>query len=227
MNDEPAGRCERKYPLFVRELVRFRAWQHTHGQTLLRAHPTRIVNNIYFVSPDWASYSDNTAGVSARTKLRLRWYGGLETATEATLEVKSRRNSWGHKRQQRIPFDSLPLRSLPIARLVARLRPLLDERLRLELDHHHWPVLHNRFRREYYETAGGLRMTVDTDMAFAALPGGPLSKLRPIRGAVPAVVEIKYPPERRQEVVEVFRRFPFRATRFSKFVVGIDHLFPH
>ena len=83
-----------------------------------------------------------------------------------------------------------------------------------------------RFYREYYETSDGLRMTVDTGMAYAPLAGRSLETICPIRSGTTAVVELKYPLERQPEAIQALRRFPFRATRFSKYVIGIDHLLP-
>ena len=224
---EPHRRRERKYPLSLAELLRFRWWQRGHGRAFTPAYPTRTVNNIYFDSPDWTNYGDNMSGVSDRTKCRLRWYGELETGAEATFEVKRRRNAIGHKRGQRVPMSELHLRSLPIERLYTRLRVLLPAELRLQLDQCHRPVLYNRFRREYYEAPDGLRLTVDTDIVHAPLRGSSLPALRPTPGATHAVVELKYPLERRPEAQEAFRRLPFRATRFSKYMAGIDHLLPY
>jgi hypothetical protein len=221
------ARRERKYPLSSGELRQFRWWHRSQGRAFTRAFPTRTVNNIYFEPPDWASYGDNVSGVSKRTKCRLRWYGHAETAEEVTFEVKLRRNAVGQKRQERISMAALRLPSLPLTQLYARLRPLLPAELRLQLDQSHRAVLYNRFCREYYETPDGLRMTVDTDMAYAPLAGPTLGTLRPIRSGAAAVVEFKYPRERQAETIQALRRFPFRATRFSKYVVGIDHLLPH
>ncbi len=226
-DEEPHRRRERKYPLSAAELLQFRWWHRGHGQAFTPAYPTRTVNNIYFDSPDWANYGDNMSGVSDRTKPRLRWYGELETAAQATFEVKHRRNAIGHKHQQRIHMSELHLRSLPIGWLYPRLRVLLRGELRLQLDESHRPVLYNRFRREYYEAREGLRMTVDTDIVYAPLHGSSLPTLRPMPSAKPAVVELKYRLERRREAEEALRRLPFRATRFSKYVVGIDHFLPH
>ena len=123
-------RREWKYPLSADELLRFRWWQRGHGGAFFPSYAPRIVNNIYFDSPDWDSYADNMDGVSDRSKCRLRWYGELETAEVATFEVKHRRNATGHKRQQRILASELPLRSLPVVHLYPRLRMLLRPELR-------------------------------------------------------------------------------------------------
>jgi hypothetical protein len=220
-------RCERKYPLSAADLVELRWWQQSHGRRFARTFPTRTVNNIYFDSPDWDSYADNMSGMSRRTKCRLRWYGSLEDLDAVTFEAKHRRNMVGHKRQQRLPAGDLDLASLPIGRLYERLRPRLEPELRLWLDQGHRPALYNRYRREYYAASDVLRMTVDTGIVYAPLHGGRLRGLRPMPSAAPTVVEFKYPFERRREAEEILRRLPFRATRSSKYVVGVDHLLPH
>ena len=108
---QPQGRRERKYPLSAGELRQFRWWHRSQGRAFTRTFPNRTVNNIYFEPPDWASYGDNVSGVSDRTKCRLRWYDEVETAEEATFEVKHRRNAVGQKRQERIPMPALRLPS--------------------------------------------------------------------------------------------------------------------
>jgi hypothetical protein len=69
-------------------------------------------------------------------------------------------------------------------------------------------------------------MTVDTAVAYAPLHGGRLQDLRLVPSASPTVVELKYPFERRRQIEEVLRALPFRATRSSKYVIGVDHVVP-
>jgi hypothetical protein len=225
MDDQGTSRrCERKYPLSAAEILELRWWQRNHGQGFEPAYPSRYVNNIYFDSPNWDSYSDTLCGSSRRTKCRLRWYGDLSTADVATFEAKHRRHAIGHKRQQRVPMSELELASLPVAGLYGRLRPLLPADLRLWLDQGHMPVLFNQYRREYYATSAGIRMTVDTGIAYVLLHGGLLGRLRLSPGAATGVLEVKYPFERRREVEEALQHLPFRATRCSKYALGIDQL---
>ena len=70
-------------------------------------------------------------------------------------------------------------------------------------------------------------MTVDTGIAYAPVQGGSLRSLRPIPSGAPTVVEVKYSSDRRVEAEVALRRLPFRATRSSKYVIGVDHLLPH
>lgn len=223
----PAHRFERKYPLSLAELSDLRWWQRGPGRLFARAHPERTIHNIYFDSPTWDRYADNLSGTSTRTKCRLRWYGTLESAETVVFEAKHRRNALGHKDQQVLSMRDLGLAILPLGRLYERLRLRLRGELRVLLDEGHRPALYNRYRREYYATPGGARMTVDTGLVYAPVAGRTLASLRPFSSASPTVVEVKYPLESRGEVESALRRFPFRATRSSKYVVGIDHLLPH
>jgi hypothetical protein len=225
MNEEwTALRCERKYPLSAAELLGVRRWQREHGRRFESTYPSRVVSNVYFDSPDWDCYADNLSGASRRAKCRLRWYGDLAAAGKATFQVKYRRNAIGGKRQQGVSARDLGLPSLPVGGLYHRLRPLLLADLRLWLDHGHRPALYDRYRREYYANPDGIRVTIDTGIAYALLHGGSLGVLRLEPGTVPAVLEVKYSPERSQEVEEALRRFPFRATRCSKYTLGISQL---
>lgn len=133
----------------------------------------------------------------------------------------------GRKDQHTLTATDLGLADLPLARLYERLRPLLPGELRLELDQGHRPALYNRYRREYYATPSGIRMTVDTGIAYAPVQGGSLRNLRPIPSGAPTVVELKYSSDRRAEAEAALRCMPFRATRSSKYVIGVDHLLPH
>ena len=220
-------RFERKYPLTVAGLRDFRWWHRTHGREFARTYDERTIHNVYFDSPDWERHADNLSGTSSRTKCRLRWYGDLEAADVVVFEAKHRRNAIGHKDQHALAAAGLGLADLPLARLYARLRPLLPGELRLELDQGHRPALYNRYRREYYATPNGIRMTVDTGIAYAPVQGGSLRTLRPIPSSAPTVVEVKYSSDRRVEAEVALRRLPFRATRSSKYVIGVDHLLPH
>jgi hypothetical protein len=223
----PERRFERKYPLSAAELLDFRWWHRTHGRSFERAYEERTVNNVYFDSPDWHRYADNTSGISSRTKCRLRWYGDLDRAPTAVFEVKHRRNATGHKDQQVLSVADLGLSDQPLGTLYARLRPLLQPGLRLELDRGHRPALYNRYRREYYADGGGVRLTVDTGIEYAAVQGGTLGDLSLVPSAAPTVVEVKYDADRRDHAEVGLARFPFRATRSSKYVIGVDHLLGH
>lgn len=224
MTHSPRRRFERKYPLTAGELLDFRWWHRAHGRAFRQTYAPRTINNIYFDSPAWDRYAGNTSGVSSRTKCRLRWYGEAESAEDFTFEAKHRRNATGHKETQTIPAGDLGLPSLRLGRLYERLRPLLRGDLRILLDQGHRPVLYNRYHREYYATGDGVRMTVDTRIVYSAIPGGSLRELRLVPSAAPTVVEIKHDSERREEAEAALRRLPFRATRSSKYVIGIDHL---
>ena len=53
-------------------------------------HQPRLVQSIYFDTPEGRAVAENLAGISSRTKLRLRWYGGATRGVKAQFECKHR-----------------------------------------------------------------------------------------------------------------------------------------
>ena len=49
---------------------------------------SRIVNSIYYDNPQYSSIKDNLAGITPRSKYRLRWYGDIKVLKDPKLEVR-------------------------------------------------------------------------------------------------------------------------------------------
>ena len=140
----------------------------------------------------------------------------------ARFEIKVKRNGANAKRVQTLPGSFPPE---PIGTLYARLREVLRPELRIELDRTHWPIVYNRYRREYYATSQHIRLTVDTRIRCCKLLGR--ETIPRALGAAPeaSIVEVKYPldagPAARQEL----RGFPIRPSRSSKYVNAVENCF--
>jgi len=216
-------RFETKFPLDREQWYAFHAWRRDWGGRFEKAFPDRIINNLYFESHDLEAVADNKAGISRRSKCRLRWYADTVRPTSCDFEIKHRRNATGSKQRRSIAVEPgwfQRLWSLP-----ERLRPLLDPAMRVYLDAYRVPALFNRYRREYFSTPDGIRMTIDTQLRFADPSRGLLRDDRFAESAVSAVVELKYPLELRRIAVEYLSEFPVRPSRCSKYVLGIEHVY--
>ena len=188
-------------------------------------YPERVVNNVYFDTPDLRHFHDHVSGTARRLKVRIRWYGDFGGAiAQPRLEFKLRRGTVSGK--EGFPLPPFELnghfpRGVMEAALRAEARP---EQARLRLLGLQ-PVLGNRYSRRYFcAAAGGVRLTVDWGLEFFDLRDVGAS-IRPLWGCEHGpIVELKYPAASMTEAAAVTGCFPFRLVRCSKYVVGVQQL---
>ncbi len=185
----------------------------------------RYVNSIYFDTPDLRLYFANVDGDAERDKVRLRWYGEMLGSIRApTLERKRKFGLVGSKDSVRVGDFALHA-GIHGAALVRALDhdavppPLRSTCRALR------PLLLVRYRRRYFlSSCGRFRVTVDDDLQFVRLEEGVNALAR--RARDPAVIiELKYAAEDDRAAAAVAKAMPFRLTRNSKYVVGVDSLF--
>jgi SPX domain protein involved in polyphosphate accumulation len=204
-------------------------------ESALRLHPSlfseiyhaRFVNNFYFDTPDGRFYHENVSGVSERAKFRVRWYGDLlGRAGEPVLEIKHKRGHVGWKESYPLgPFEVGTnfdpegfLRGLRESDLPGEVRA---ELLPLEIR------LMNRYRRRYFRSADRrFRITVDTDLEWYRINPVFNSFLARSRDRTQVIVELKYAQEHDVAAPEIAAHFPFRLSRSSKYVSGVDLVSP-
>jgi SPX domain protein involved in polyphosphate accumulation len=216
-------RYERKYFLNGLERAHVRALVLRHPAMFHQPYPPRYVNNIYMDTPWMDNYGDNVSGSTARRKVRVRWYHDLmRQVNSPLLEFKVKRGGVGWKDIYSLPpftFDrGLTARRFQQLVNESTLPPQVKETLTgLNL------VLVNRYRREYYETRDRrFRVTVDSDLVFyrTAVLSNSLSVREVDHGVV--VVELKYDSENERDADRVSSKFPFRVTRSSKYIQGLE-----
>ncbi|MHC4661967.1 MAG: VTC domain-containing protein [Planctomycetota bacterium] len=184
----------------------------------------RFVNNIYFDSASMNNYFDAVNGDRDRVKTRIRWYGDLFGKIEKpVLELKIKNGLLGVKRSYELaPFEmkkGLAASGLRKMFQNSDLPPLVIEQL-LHLE----PVLLNRYSRKYFRTASGsYRITVDRNQSFFAIRARNNQFLHSTTD--PAVIlELKYGSDNEKDSVRIASHFPFRLTKNSKFVNGLELL---
>ncbi|MFT5483242.1 MAG: SPX domain protein involved in polyphosphate accumulation [Halieaceae bacterium] len=209
-------RCELKIPLQYRQYVNFDRWLVDNGIRRDKPYADRVVHSVYLDSADFDDYLDNVSGISARGKIRLRWYN--DAVDGLVVELKNKRGKLSQKEliqlqncTGRAPLDSsdvrLALRSHPRSAQLARQLAL-------------FPTLHARYSRSYYEISSGIRMTVDSDICYQRLY--PMASRHLAHSAVDRVIEIKYSQSRQADVASILQGMPARIFRHSKYVIGVD-----
>ena len=82
-------RYERKYRIEDLRLEMVHQIIKNHPSSFRKIYPDRQVNNIYFDTPNYTTYTENVMGIAQRKKFRVRWYGDRrDTRTKNNLEVK-------------------------------------------------------------------------------------------------------------------------------------------
>lgn len=184
----------------------------------------RQINNIYYDFPSLENYWANVDGQSHRTKVRIRWYGDTFGRVEnPVLEFKIKKGLLGLKPSYKLkPFsinEDFQADQLPPLLLTSD----LPEHIKIGLGEL-TPTLINRYKRRYFVSANGkLRLTLDWDMEFFAVKK---NKETPVRSVLLpySLLELKYSFEDNLVAQKVSQEFPFRMTKNSKYVEGIDHL---
>ncbi len=218
------GRFERKFLVEDLELAEIESLVHLHPAHFTRPYAPRHVNNVYFDSADFSSFRANVDGVAARTKLRIRWYGDLFGRIERpVLERKSKAGLLGTKDSFRLPpLDMAPGVSAADMRSALTDAGLPDELL--DYVRVMEPALLNRYRRSYHLSGDGkFRLTIDSELEFRPFDRLGSSFLHTFTEPV-VVVEIKYDQRHDREAEHISSAFPFRLTKSSKYVSGIERL---
>jgi hypothetical protein len=219
-----AHRYERKFFLETAAIAEVELLVKLHPAGFREIYHQRRVNNIYFDTFSLRNYYENIAGAAQRQKVRIRWYNELfGRFRDPMLEVKLRAGAVGRKLSLALPELLVdPGIRLPDFAFLAEERfpgGLADfTNLR--------PVLLNSYIRRYYLSADTkFRLTLDWQQEFLEVRSGRVSTTTVRRDHHSVIVELKYGPEDDDEALKVISRFPFRLTRSSKYVRGLQLLY--
>ena len=224
--NEDKARYERKFMVDSME-------PHTVEQHI-RIHPAafspifhpRYINNIYLDTNEFDFYHDNVSGKSNRKKARIRWYGDIMGKIDRpVLEFKIRVGMLGNK-------ISFPLKGFSLdenmdlekLQLVFRSSDLpvwaIENLLQFK------PALLNRYTRKYFLSFDRrFRLTIDTELSYHGIGNNNNSFLE--RYSIEdVIVELKYDNKFDDTASIVSNNLPFRLTKSSKYVNGIDFLHP-
>ncbi len=218
-------RFERKYHIQDLNLHEVEMWVRRSPCLFRECFPPRYINNIYFDTPELDNYHENLGGQAARTKLRLRWYGDyLYNPSKTTLEYKIKQGMVGTKESYKLPALSLkPGFGYDGLKTYWDSCPLPDrvkEDAAVVL-----PTIGNRYRRKYFLSMDGdYRITIDSELSFIAIErfDNSFERIRKLHQSV--IVELKYQGSIATLDERLMNFFPFRITRMSKYVSGVELL---
>jgi len=186
----------------------------------------RYINNIYLDSNELDFFYDNVSGKGSRKKARIRWYGDQSGKIEKPmLEFKVREGMLGDK----ISFPLKPFtfnRQFNYQNLLDVFKqselPLWAEEVLLQLK----PALLNRYKRKYFVSFDQkFRLTLDYELGYFPIGTNNNSFTGGFR-STDIIVELKYDRQFDDVAPAVTNQIPFRLTKSSKYVNGIEILHP-
>jgi hypothetical protein len=216
-------RYERKFVADGFALSDVLALVRRHPAAFREAYPARSVNNLYLDSLEFGDYHDHVNGVANRTKTRVRWYGAWSgPIATPTLEYKHKHGLVSGKTSHGLPplaMNGRVSRSDLEAAFDCAILPALTR----SALHHLQPSLLNRYQRYYFQSADRrFRLTVDSDLQFAATRQAQGMEVSFSASAPLVVIELKFGLAEAESAAPVTNTLPFRLSRCSKYVLGIN-----
>lgn len=188
---------------------------------LYRPYPPRLVQSIYFDTPDGRAARETIEGQAVRAKLRFRWYGPGQQESHGALEIKRRDNALISKVRLAIP-ESLKLAGQTRPGLVNALHAQLPPAWRSLLDEAQEPSHLIQYERHYLAARNSpIRVTVDRHLkAWDLQDSYTVGTSAPIPLPTCAIVECKAPPAFYDDLQSIANALPMSRTRCSKFLMA-------
>ncbi len=218
-------RYERKFIISELDKYEIESIVRLHPALFSEIHHERSVNNIYFDSISMVNYHDNLDGKSQRMKIRIRWYGDLfGTIKHPMLEIKTKNGVVGSK-------ISYPLETIIVdeSLTIDSIRKIFKESnipdaIKLRLLDLKFSLL-NCYKRKYFLSADKkFRITIDSDLRFLRLSPLGNTFAHVLVDHTNTILELKYEKEADGYADGITNYFPFRMTKSSKYMAGIELL---
>jgi len=217
-------RYEKKYAVRGLSLCEvLRLLKHNCG-FFKEIYSTRSVNNIYLDTIDYDNYLDNIEGNTNRVKIRIRWYGDLFGLIEKpVLEVKVKKGGVGKKIS--LPIDPFFISKNKKIDEIYQGVNLLKYGVAIDMKQL-FPALMNRYTRKYFLSEDGrYRVTVDSEQDYYKINRAFDKIGRKHHNDEVVILELKYDVTDEADASAISTSFPFRVTKSSKYVSGLQTVF--
>ena len=174
----------------------------------------RKIDSIYLDTRNFDFAKDNINGVSARKKLRFRWYNN--DLKNVYLEEKRKRNFLVEKK-----IDKL---SLPVnhPNLIQNLKEYLNDKNKVDKSFNYKFILKTRYIRSYWMSCDKkIRATIDKDLSMSSV-----FNLNQILNLNETILEFKFLPSNENYFRDFFtnNNLNLRSKKFSKYIQGLGLL---
>ncbi len=220
---EKRSRYERKFVIGGLSKAGIIQIVKTHPSAFSEIFHERNVNNIYLDTPNLTYFLENVMGKSRRKKVRIRWYGDMfGEIKKPVLEFKYKAGAVGDKLLFSLsPFfldKNFDLGTLHKIFAASNLPDwVMEDIIPLE------PHLLNRYTRKYFLSFDKkFRTTIDNQLVYHDISRRNNSYIKRSVNEKDIIVELKYNFKHDDIANSVSGNFPFRMTKSSKYVNGVE-----
>lgn len=218
-NKKNSMRYEKKYIIRKNELFRIKHLIKNNDLFFKPIFYPRFINSIYFDNENLELYKQNINGLRNRTKFRVRWYSDNENSN---LEVKIKNGFLGTKeiyplgpilnKNKKISFQKIDNR-------ISKLQKDMNSNIVLNFLK---PTLFVSYKRSYFlSKIIDCRLTLDEEIKYYKIENKHIN-INP-RKTLNYIVELKYPSDLDSLELNSFAKFPFRYSKYSKYVNGMKY----
>ena len=184
---------------------------------ITRPFKDRTINTIYYDTDNYITAQDNLAGISKRSKYRVRWYNNENK--NFNYEIKVKKNNLGEK---------IFLKSYETLNNIDQLfshknKYLKKEENKFFLNHINFlelkPKLKIIYLRSYFLYDNKIRITYDQNIKYTLLNKHDLNKNKV--NDFMNVIEIKFDPKNADLASSLIKDSKFMPKRFSKYLRGL------
>jgi SPX domain protein involved in polyphosphate accumulation len=218
----PSYRYERKFHIKNLTKAEVVSLVNLNSSIFNFAFKSRIINNIYFDNFNFKNYFENVEGDTDRIKVRVRWYGELFNEIDRPkLEIKIKNGLLGYK-------DSMSIKKFDLKEDLNNIFTCIKDSYLYDIYNLKSlnPVLMNSYNRSYYiSNDKNYRITVDDKQSYYKISNKNNNFQNKIIDNDSVVLEIKYNDNNDENVNLITNNFPFRMTKNSKYVNGIEAVY--
>ena len=213
------SRYELKFVTYDVNYFLIKHWIKMSQHNFFREYENRIVNNIYFDSLNFKSFSDNVDGQSKRVKTRYRWYGKFEKQSYGNMEFKIKRNVFGYKKTYNIK-DLIINEKKNFRYINNKIFNELPQNIGIFFKQNDNPQIINQYEREYFKTKNQkFRVTIDRNIKiFDQRKSNNPNISRKTISQNYIVLEIKFDRKSRKDIEDLISNIPIRISKNSKYI---------
>jgi len=213
------SRYELKFVTYDVNYFLIKHWIKMSQHNFFREYNNRIVNNIYFDSLNFKSFTDNVDGQSKRVKTRYRWYGKFEKQSYGNMEFKIKRNVFGYKKTYNV--KNLIIDEKKDFRYINnKIFNELPQDIGIFFKQNDNPQIINQYEREYFKTKNQkFRVTIDRNIKiFDQRKSNTPNISRKTISQNYIVLEIKFDRKSRKDIEDLISNIPIRISKNSKYI---------